>query len=125
MLDMEIVWGKTKSFRLTVKDRDGNLINLDTKTLRFNVRDKTADLTHLLSLATGAGITHDAAQSTTGKGFATLKVLPTNTTSVAAFNPGSTARTFNCELELIQVANEPEILDVGFFTVLPAVRETL
>lgn len=124
MLDMQLTWGKAKTFRLTVRDASGALVDLSGKTLRFSIKETRNTAAALVTKTSGAGITHDVDQPGVGKGLASLRLLPADTNVVAAFK-SNTVQTYTCELELIQIGGEPEILDTGFFTVTPAVRTTV
>lgn len=124
MLDMQIGWGKAKSFRLEVRDAADALVDLTNKTLRFSVKESRVTTAALITALTGDGIVHDANQNAAGKGLATLRLEPADTTGVAAIK-SNTVQAYVCELELIQVVGEPEVIDSGFLTVSPAVRTTV
>jgi hypothetical protein len=124
MLDLNLVWGKAKTFRLTVRDASGALVNLTNKELRFSIKSGHNTDAALITKVTAAGITHDGDQPGVGKGLASLRLEPEDTNNNVEIK-SNTVQTYICELELIQVADEPEILDTGFFTISPAVRTTV
>lgn len=119
MLYLSVVKGKAKNIRLTVRDRDGALVDLTGKTVRFSAKSSFSSADPAtISKSSGAGITHDANQNAGGQGLATMLLSPADTANVGK---GSLV----VELELIQTAGEPEILDTGFLTVTEAVRTTV
>lgn len=124
MLDMQLYYGKAKTFRLTIRDASGALVDLSGKTVRFSVKAGRNTTAALITKTSGSGITHDADQPGVGKGLASLRILPNDTLANAAFLYNVVA-TFVVELEVIQVASEPEILDAGHLTISPAVRTTV
>lgn len=124
MLNLTVGHGKAKSFQLVIRDATDTLVNLTNKTLRFSAKASSDDTDPaLISKVSGTGITHAADQGGTGKGLATLKLLPADT-SGTDLDPASLS-TLLCELDLIQVLNEPERLDTGFLNVEPAVRRSV
>jgi hypothetical protein len=92
--------------------------------LRFSVRHQSSAAAHLFTKSTGSGIVHEANQSGAGKGFATLTLLPADTTTYTEIS-STLVTSLLAELEVVQLPNEPETLDEGFLTVEPAVRKTL
>lgn len=124
MFNLHIVRGKDKKFALVVRDSNDALIDLTGKTLVFSAKLKYEDADPPLVLKqSGSGITHAINQTTTGKGLATLELLPADT-DVSSLSKVAASQLY-AELEIEQVTDQPETLDTGYLQVNPAVKQTL
>ena len=114
MFILELTRGYRKTFALTVRDADGNLVDLDSKTLPFIVQEAypDADPAEIVK-ETGTGITHADNQSGAGKGKATLELLVADTSAL----PDVAFAAYPAQLTLEQVADQPEVIDTGYLQV--------
>lgn len=78
--------GDNESFTITVRDSSGALVDLTDCTLRFTAKYRASDIDDdaVITKTTGSGITHAASQATTGKGIATVALIPADTSALTA-----------------------------------------
>lgn len=81
MARLEIHKGRDKAFSLTVKDQDGNPVNLTGSTIRFTVKEflTDTDANAKISKYSGEGISIDNGPL----GMCTVSIIPTDTQTLA------------------------------------------
>jgi hypothetical protein len=122
MLALATGRGRASTYLLQVRDAEGELIDLVTngRELRFSAKLAIGDADPpLIYKENGAGITPAADQAGAGRGLAELRLVPADT---AAIGDGERAVFLDCQLELVIVAGEPEVVDSGVLGVYPVVR---
>jgi hypothetical protein len=124
MLALATGRGRGQTFLLEVTDAAGEPIDLvsNGRELRFSAKYAIGDPDPpTIFKESGAGITPHADQAGAGRGLADLRLVPADT---AAIGDGERAVFLDCQLELVIVAGEPEVVDTGVLGVYPVVRES-
>lgn len=125
-LALSVGRGRAATYDLEVRDASGNLVDLVTagRELRFSAKLALTDADPpLIYKENGAGITPAADQPGVGKGLAQLRLIPADTT-VAGIPDDGRAYFLECQLELVVVTGEPEVVDSGILGVYPVVRDS-
>jgi len=124
-LALSVGRGRAATYDLEVRDASGNLVDLVTngRELRFSAKLRLEDADPpVIYKENGAGITPAANQPGAGKGLAQLRLVPGDT-AVPAIPDDGRPYFLECQLELVVVAGEPEVVDSGLLGVYPVVRD--
>lgn len=124
MSDIDSVWGKAKTFRVTVTDQNQNQrVDLGGKTLRFTAKAFRSDPDPaLVTKTTGTGITHLDQTVAATKGQADILILGSDTIASGKIKAARETE-LEWDLELIQSGND-FVVDSGKWVISPAVRRT-